>query len=132
MTDHLMVGKVSGKPVKVMHYTAGLYLKKIVGEAQVELVGWPVDVPFGNLSHLKGGAAVVKQLLHELKSMRLYFRRLLPEEAKAIHQSHTTPGKCTPRPPRHPRADESQHHLRRVHNARYPRTGAKTPAIVED
>ena len=115
-----------------MHYTEGLYLKKIVGEAKVELVGWPRDIPFGNLSQLKGGAAVAERLLDELKSGRMHFRRLKPEEVRVIQASHITPGRCEPRPPRRVRSDESQHHLRRVHVARYPRTGPKTPAVVED
>ena len=43
-----------------MCYTAEGYFRKIVRGARVQLVGWPAGIPFGNVSDLKGGGAVVE------------------------------------------------------------------------
>lgn len=114
-----------------MHYTADRYLKEIVLGMRTELVGWPAGIPFGNVSSLHGGNAVVECLLHDLQSGRLYFQRVSGQQARKIAKECITPGKSLPRPPRRGRSDVKVHRLRTVKMALYPLTGPKTPAMVD-
>ena len=75
-TDTELAETVSKTPSAKMHYTADNYLEKVVMGLRTELVGWPVGIPFGNVSDLKGGNAVVERLLRELRSGRMYFRHV--------------------------------------------------------
>lgn len=115
-----------------MCYTAEGYFRKIVRGARVQLVGWPAGIPFGNVSELKGGGAVVECLLRELESGRMHFRHVSYRRAERIAMARMTPEVCLPRPPRRGRSDVKVHRLRRVTAALYPLTGPKTPATIED
>ena len=131
-TDTELAETVSKTPSAKMHYTADNYLEKVVMGLRTELVGWPAGIPFGNVSDLKGGNAVVERLLRELRSGRMYFRRVSTRRARKISTRRITPEMCLPTLPRRGRSDVKVHCLRTVKMALWPLTGPKTPATIEE
>ena len=126
----LCPGTLTGVNIPHMAWAPEEYLKLINREdIRVQLSGWPKYIPFDNLSKIKYSQRRLSELQGLWDSGFLTWMPIPPDEtvtAETVLVPLTVSQK-----PRATRSDIGGTHKRWVTRARHPRTGAKTPAVVE-
>ncbi|KAM5540267.1 hypothetical protein V8D89_006086 [Ganoderma adspersum] len=121
-----------------MYWTLEDYIESVVLQHGLKLVGWPLDIPFQNLSNIRGGAPVLTHLEHRWESGILRFVRITEDERRA---ASCDAKQLAPAPKyaqrKHPggREDIGRGRYRYKTNPynlplRHPKTGPKTPKYV--
>ncbi|KAH9916680.1 uncharacterized protein B0H18DRAFT_1124094 [Fomitopsis serialis] len=121
----------TGKPGLEMVWTRDTFLELVKAE-RVRLRGWPTRIPFANFSKLPGAQKAVRELRYLWDRKELVWESIPDAEFPALDLVSALPS-WTPKQPRKlniGRSDIGSTRERRVTRARYPRSGAKTPAIV--
>ncbi|KZT63113.1 hypothetical protein DAEQUDRAFT_783988 [Daedalea quercina L-15889] len=110
-----------------MAWTPGAYFA-IVKQHRVRLRGWPKAFPFGNFSDLPHSTNIVRELHRLWDRKELAWEHVPDGEELSLESSLPS---WTLKGPSTGRRDIGGTHRRPVKRARYPRTGAKTPVIVD-
>ncbi|KAI1783734.1 hypothetical protein LXA43DRAFT_902946 [Ganoderma leucocontextum] len=130
--------EVTGDDEAGMYWTLEDYIESVVLQHGVKLIGWPPDIPFQNLSNIRGGAPVLTHLEHLWESGILKFVRITEDErlAASLNAKHLAPApKCAHRKCPGGREDIGRGRYRYRTNPyglplRHPKTGPKTPKYV--
>ena len=137
-TYHCTAGEVTGDDEAGMYWTLEDYIESVVLQHGLKLVGWPPDIPFQNLSNIRGGVSTLTHLEHLWESGILRFVRITEDErmAASLNAKHLAPApKCAQRKRPGGREDIGHGRYRYKTNPynlalRHPKTGPKTPKYV--
>ena len=135
---HGTAGELTGDDEAGMYWTLEDYIESVVLQHGLKLVGWPPDIPFQNLSNVRGGAPVLAHLQHRWDSGILRFVPIAEDErmAACLNAEHLAPApKCAHRKRPGGREDIGRGRYRYKTNPynlplRRPKTGPKTPKFV--
>ncbi|KAJ8488164.1 hypothetical protein ONZ51_g3725 [Trametes cubensis] len=87
--------ELTGIPGVHLWYSPGRYAKLVVLKLKLKLVGWPVHVPYEDISKIKGGNEVLETLLNLWKSRALRFE---PATERDLWYAKVDPARVHPNP----------------------------------
>ncbi|KAI0660645.1 hypothetical protein C8Q70DRAFT_903600, partial [Cubamyces menziesii] len=90
-----LVEELTGIPGVHLWYSPGRYAKLVVLKLKLKLVGWPVHVPYEDISKIKGGNEVLETLLNLWKSRALRFE---PATERDLWYAKVDPARVHPNP----------------------------------
>ncbi|TBU36882.1 hypothetical protein BD309DRAFT_975054 [Dichomitus squalens] len=130
--------RLSGDPKAGMFWTFEDYIESVVLKHGHKLIGWPCDIPFGNLSYVHGGVDVLTRLDTLWTSGALKFIPITEDEriAASVDPYQLAPApKCAHRKSQGGREDIGCARPRPKTNPynlalRHPKNGPKTPKYV--
>ena len=129
-------GAITGNQAATMWWNAEDFFTHIASVYGVCLQGWPPHLLFANLSRVRGGIRVMRDLTSRIECGTLKFTVVPPDQLEELTVESAAPGKFVPRPPRAVRRDYGKPRvlpwLRRSRPPRYMRTGPKSSESIED
>ncbi|PIL34741.1 hypothetical protein GSI_03522 [Ganoderma sinense ZZ0214-1] len=124
-----------------MYWMVEDYIESVVLQHGLKLVGWPPDIPFQNLSNIRGGVSALMHLEYRWESGILRFAQMMEDEhlTASVNTEHLAPA-----PKFQVHASQGSGWLRGhrpcvlvpVHDkpvqlrARHPKTGPMTPKYI--
>ncbi|KAH7904733.1 hypothetical protein BJ138DRAFT_979063, partial [Hygrophoropsis aurantiaca] len=105
----------SGDPTAKMQWK--YYLQNVVQEYMVQIVGWPNDIPFANLSDISSALPDLQSLLRKWKSGVIRWEKVSDEELKRLMEEHDAKienGEIED-PRRRTRSDKGKRRQKRAH-----------------